>query len=135
VRPHPPIQRKGTARRLFLFFTSLTLVYPLFSFLRYKTPRQPRIIKLHLDLKPGEFHIEPTFVLFEDGHAPWAVSRKCTHLGCTIQFHAQERFFECPCHQSRFSEKGLVLKGPAQKNLPLFKVEKPDGQNFYLVTL
>jgi len=140
VTIQPDIQKVTTKsgplkRRFFLLLTSLTLIYPLLSFLGYKAPKKPKIIELQLDLKPGEFHVHPDFILFGDNHKPWAVSRKCTHLGCTIQFREQEQFFECPCHQSRFSNLGVVLHGPAKRNLPIFKVEKLEGQKTYLVIM
>lgn len=128
-------KRGGLKRRLFLLLTSLTLAYPLFSFLGYKAIKKPKIVKLQLDLKPGKYHIEPDFILFEGNHQPWAVSRKCTHLGCIIQFREQERVFECPCHQSRFSEQGIVLNGPAKRNLGKYHVEKLNEQKVYLVTM
>jgi len=127
--------KRRLKRRPFLFLTSLVLLYPLLSFLGFKTPKKPKTIRLQLELKPGEFHIEPDFVLFTSQDNSWAVSRKCTHLGCIIQFREQERIFECPCHTSRFSDHGVVLNGPAKRNLSLYKVEKQVNQNTYLVIM
>ena len=132
---HTTTKRGILKRRFFLLLTSLTLAYPLLSFLGYKVPKKPKTIKLQLDLKPGQYHIEPDFILFEGNHKSWAVSRKCTHLGCKIQFREKERIFECPCHQSRFSDHGVVINGPAKRNLPKFRVEKLTEQKTYLVTM
>ncbi|GAA4802716.1 FAD-dependent oxidoreductase [Streptomyces ziwulingensis] len=52
----------------------------------------------------------------EDG-ALHAVSPRCTHLGCLVDFNAAERAWECPCHGSRFATDGTVLEGPATKPL------------------
>jgi cytochrome b6-f complex iron-sulfur subunit len=46
-----------------------------------------------------------------------ALSAKCTHMGCTVDFESTGDFFLCQCHGSEFSINGRVLKGPAQ--LPL----------------
>lgn len=135
-----PLQKKTTKsgrlqRRPFLFLSSLVFLYPLFSFLGFKVPKKPKTVQLQLDLKPGEYHIEPDFVLFDDQDGPWAISRKCTHLGCTVQFREQKRLFECPCHSSRFSDRGIVINGPAKRNLPLYKVEKTTEHNKYLIIM
>ena len=49
------------------------------------------------------------------------ISAKCTHMGCTIDFNAQEKTWDCPCHGSRFSPDGQVIRGPA-----LVALEKVD---------
>jgi len=41
----------------------------------------------------------------------------CTHMGCVLNFSESENAFVCPCHSSKFSLDGTVLKGPAQKKL------------------
>jgi cytochrome b6-f complex iron-sulfur subunit len=52
-----------------------------------------------------------------------AVSAKCTHAGCTVQWKEKGEF-DCPCHGSRFDVNGKVLLGPATKPLPTFAVRK-----------
>jgi len=46
-----------------------------------------------------------------------ALSRKCTHLGCTVAWSEDERKFICPCHASAFDTTGKVLKPPAPRAL------------------
>ena len=48
----------------------------------------------------------------EDG-ALTAVSARCTHLGCQVNWNSAERSWDCPCHGSRFAPDGRVLEGPA----------------------
>jgi Rieske Fe-S protein len=43
-------------------------------------------------------------------------SAKCTHLGCIIN-KSEDGALVCPCHGSRFSANGKVIKGPADKSL------------------
>lgn len=56
-----------------------------------------------------------------------ALYRKCTHLGCTVQWEAGEQQFFCPCHASAFSDDGVVLNPPAPRPLDLFAVVIEDG--------
>jgi len=44
-----------------------------------------------------------------------ALSLTCTHLGCTTKQVGDN--LVCPFHNSRFSENGEVLHGPAEKSL------------------
>ena len=44
-------------------------------------------------------------------------AKRCPHLGCALVWNKQERSWDCPCHGSRFNEKGHVLDGPATNNL------------------
>ena len=47
----------------------------------------------------------------------FAVSVRCPHLGCTLEFNKTEKTWECPCHGSRFSYKGELLASPSQSSL------------------
>ena len=47
----------------------------------------------------------------------FAVSVKCPHLGCQLEWNPDEKSWDCPCHGSRFDYQGRLLDGPAQTNL------------------
>jgi Rieske Fe-S protein len=65
--------------------------------------------------------------IYRDHEGVRAVSAVCTHLGCVLE--AIEEGFQCPCHGSRFNDKGRVLSGPAPRALAFYRVEvAPDGQ-------
>jgi len=51
-----------------------------------------------------------------------ALSRKCTHLGCTIPWLSEEKKFICPCHSSEFDIRGEVLSPPAPRALDVYRV-------------
>ena len=51
-----------------------------------------------------------------------ALSRRCTHLGCTVPWVAAENQFVCPCHASAFDIRGDAIKPPASRPLELFRV-------------
>lgn len=73
-------------------------------------------------LAPGEPFVAPgrAVALFRDDEGVHAISLVCTHLGCIVK--AATEGFECPCHGSRFSTDGAVVKGPAPTALPWLKV-------------
>jgi cytochrome b6-f complex iron-sulfur subunit len=56
-----------------------------------------------------------------------ALSRRCTHLGCTVPWDAQENAFVCPCHASSFDITGEVLSPPAPRPLDLHPVRIENG--------
>jgi Rieske Fe-S protein len=41
----------------------------------------------------------------------------CPHMGCMVQWNAEEKSFDCPCHGSRFTKEGVVINGPATSGL------------------
>lgn len=45
--------------------------------------------------------------------------KHCTHLGCELEWNADEEVYECPCHGSRFDKNGKLLGDPAQEDLIL----------------
>jgi cytochrome b6-f complex iron-sulfur subunit len=51
-----------------------------------------------------------------------AVSRKCTHLGCTVPWIDKEKRFVCPCHASAFDIRGEVISPPAPRALDMYPV-------------
>lgn len=65
-----------------------------------------------------------TYLVITDGPALAAcgISAKCTHLGCTVDWNAEQEAFICPCHGSRFDPLGGVVQGPANDPLALVVV-------------
>ncbi|MCA1823706.1 MAG: Rieske 2Fe-2S domain-containing protein [Frankia sp.] len=46
-----------------------------------------------------------------------ALSERCPHLGCRIPLCEASKWFECPCHGSRFNRVGEYQFGPAPQGL------------------
>lgn len=58
-----------------------------------------------------------------------AVSRTCTHQGCTVLLPAASgATLDCPCHGSRFRTTGAVVNGPAQRPLEDFPARIEGGE-------
>jgi len=72
--------------------------------------------------REGRFYL----VRLDDGGF-LALHRKCTHLGCTVPWVAEEGRFACPCHASVFDIRGDVLNPPAPRALDLFPVRIENG--------
>lgn len=102
----------------------LSLLLPVFRFLGFKVPPKPKLVHVKKPLKPGGFIVEAEFIIFDNETGPIAVSRKCTHLGCKLNYHELEKKLICPCHKSIFDIYGKRLDGPAQKDLAVFQVSK-----------
>jgi cytochrome b6-f complex iron-sulfur subunit len=52
-----------------------------------------------------------------------AMSRRCTHLSCTVPWVSGENKFICPCHSSEFDIRGEVANPPAPRALDLYRIE------------
>ncbi|MBA2250519.1 MAG: FAD-dependent oxidoreductase [Chitinophagaceae bacterium] len=48
----------------------------------------------------------------------------CPHLGCVLQWNADETSFDCPCHGSRFTNEGVVINGPALSDLKRYEIKE-----------
>ena len=78
------------------------------------------------DLPPGVTFLSKRKVyLVREAAGVYALSAKCTHLGCMTR-HEGGGFF-CPCHGSRFAPSGAVLVGPAVKPMPRLAMSMERG--------
>lgn len=122
-----------------LAITSAALFYPLLRFSGYTVKPKPRYIAVHKKILVGSVYTDHDFILFMLNDGPIAVSRRCTHLGCRVNFRQELDVIECPCHQSRFSIMGTRLAGPAKQNLSTFPVKRLEDNNGettgYIVTI
>lgn len=143
---HTEVPKKGITRRSFLrlmgwgsFFATIGI--SLIGSVRFLFPRvlfeQPSTFKIGF---PGEFkgekgpdnhNIFQVYENWKEEQSVWivreknriyALHAKCTHLGCTPSWSADDRIFKCPCHGSQFSSNGVNFAGPATRPLDRFKI-------------
>ena len=128
--------RKSLDRRTILTcLAGSAILYPLLQFIGYTVPKKPIYIPISRAMPTTGYLITTDFILFDRKDSCWALSRKCTHLGCKLNYHEETDTLVCPCHQSKFTATtGKVTKGPAQKPLNFFPVEKRESTPFYIVT-
>lgn len=121
----------GQSRRTFI--TRVALLFLAAAGLRrYLTPRLPEGGEVLLRVAAGDLasggalvYRESRIVLISEGEDVRALSLVCTHLGCTVNVTADGLF--CPCHGSSFDRRGHVLKGPADRPLPAYRVRRDGG--------
>lgn len=70
----------------------------------------------------GQFYL----ACLEDGSF-LALSRTCTHLGCSVPWDREKSRFICPCHGSTFDIAGEVLTPPATRALHSYPVRIENG--------
>ncbi len=68
-------------------------------------------------------------LVFEDSEQRLrALSAKCTHEGCTVQYVPGESVLWCACHNGRFDLDGKVVSGPPPRPLASYTAQRqPDG--------
>jgi cytochrome b6-f complex iron-sulfur subunit len=87
---------------------------------------------------PDEYGLGTVDTRFQKTHRVWivresdgfyALSAKCTHLGCTPVWSEGENKFKCPCHGSGFTKEGINYEGPAPRPLERLRIGlADDGQ-------
>jgi cytochrome b6-f complex iron-sulfur subunit len=83
------------------------------------------------EFAPGTVSHVPSgrfFISRQEDGGMLAMWHRCTHLGCTVPWRADEGQFHCPCHSSIFDTRGVVVSGPAPRPLDLFAISIEDDQ-------
>ena len=64
----------------------------------------------------------------------FAYSRKCAHLGCSVEFDSQRRCLKCPCHQGAYDARtGYVMYGPPPRPLDQIMLQMRAGGEVWAV--
>lgn len=68
-------------------------------------PNEKKALSIQMDGHP--------YGIYRESDTLYIVDTLCTHLGCTLKFNEHDCCWDCPCHGSRFSIRGEIIKGPA----------------------
>ena len=127
--------RRGVLARLGWGALLATLAASFVALVRLLYPRAPIEAPTHFPVgRPGEFVIG-TVVGKQPpsgrGRRVWLVRTKagffallgrCTHLGCSPRWRAEQSVFKCPCHGSVFDRGGHHKAGPAPRPLERVRI-------------
>jgi Rieske Fe-S protein len=64
----------------------------------------------------------------EDANSFVAISTRCAHLGCPVNYVAPAQNFVCPCHGGVYDFQGKVIGGPPVRPLDHFQTRVQNGQ-------
>ncbi|MFH1422664.1 MAG: Rieske 2Fe-2S domain-containing protein, partial [Planctomycetota bacterium] len=139
------ITRRSFLKLLLSKFAAFSVIFIFFTVLIKKFFRSPVFYQKATSFKAGlPFDYHPNkaderykgshgvFIVRtsqEEGNYLYALSAKCTHLGCMINYNRLGSEFTCPCHGSRYKKDGVNFSGPAPRPLDLVHIElAEDGQ-------
>lgn len=81
------------------------------------------------DFKPGQvvYHSGPKLFIVRNEKGFLAISARCTHLGCIVEWNRDHNMFLCPCHGGKFDAEGKNVAGPPPRPLDLFAIRLDDN--------
>ena len=69
------------------------------------------------------------FFVVRERDRVYALSARCAHLGCTVNWFQDLHIFKCPCHGSEYHGNGANFAGPAPRPLDRLRISlNVDGQ-------
>lgn len=69
------------------------------------------------------------FFVVRERDRVYALSARCAHLGCTVNWFSDLHTFKCPCHGSEYHGNGAQFAGPAPRPLDRLRITlNADGQ-------
>ena len=81
------------------------------------------LVKYDPSLDPDGVYAEIT-----NGAPFMALYQRCVHLGCRVPWCESSKWFECPCHGSRYNRWGEYEFGPAPRGLDRFALSITEGR-------
>jgi Rieske Fe-S protein len=129
ARAPGPTRRKWISYLMGTSFgaAALSFLYPILRFLVPPEASEPSLSEFELDVKPADIapnsgKIVPVggkpVLLFRTASGDLrALSAKCTHLDCTVQYRAERSDIWCACHNGTYDTRGINVSGPPPRPL------------------
>jgi len=70
------------------------------------------------------------FIIKKEDGTILALSNKCTHLSCRVNWKPGSSAYICPCHDAYFSIDGGIIKGPQPRPLDHYETKVEDNNLF-----
>ena len=112
--------------------TALSFLYPILRYLVPPEASEPSLTEFELDVKasdiaPNTGRIVPVggkpVLLFRTPAGELrALTAKCTHLDCTVQYRGERSDIWCACHNGTYDTKGMNVSGPPPRPLTPLEV-------------
>ncbi len=137
---HVTASEPGTTRRRWISYllgtsfvaVTLSFLYPILRYLVPPEASEPSLTEFELDMKasdiaPNSGRIVPLggkpVLLFRTASGELrALTAKCTHLDCTVQYRAERSDIWCACHNGTYDLKGQNVSGPPPRPLAPLEV-------------
>jgi len=129
--------RRGFFRKIFIVLGGLAVLEYVWVLVDFLRPRSLAEGQVGIVVAGPVERFEPgTVTAFQTGKfylsrledgGFLALSRECTHLGCTVPWIDDEGRFVCPCHSSEYDAKGAVVSPPAPRPLDLYAIRIENG--------
>jgi cytochrome b6-f complex iron-sulfur subunit len=117
------------------------LGYPVYRYLASPAEEAEQLAKVtEIELPDAEdlalgtammfkFGIRPALLIHHPDGSWTALDAKCTHLGCTVAYQAEQERIYCACHGGVYDPRtGKNVSGPPPRPLTAYNVEVADGK-------
>jgi Rieske Fe-S protein len=107
--------------------TALSFLYPILRYLVPPETSEPSLSEFELDVKPSDIAPnsgkivpvggKPVLLFRTAGGELRALTARCTHLDCTVQYRAERSDIWCACHNGTYDTRGVNVSGPPPRPL------------------
>ncbi len=70
------------------------------------------------------------YILHNEDGSFLALSNKCTHLSCRVNWKTDESAYICPCHDAYFAIDGQIISGPQPRPLDQYETKVEENTLF-----